>query len=68
MKIISIGKDSGGIYFAHRGLRGKTLSMHGLVDTFTLTQNDGESVSDFEERVRQEARRRGIEHVKNLDD
>ena len=65
--VIKVGKDSGGKYWAGRSFEslGSDVTLPGHV--FTLKQNEGESIPDFEARVRQEARRRGIKHVERLD-
>lgn len=65
--VIGVLKDSNNRYLAARcfeSLGDDFLTSHSV---FTLKQNENESIPDFEERVRQEARKRGIAHIERLD-
>ena len=65
--VIHVGKDSTGKYFAGRSFEGAGADFILPGNEFSLKQNEGESIADFEARVRQEARNRGIQHVERLD-
>lgn len=64
--VIHISKDSLGKFFASRSFEGMGDDLL-PGNIFTLKQNDRESIPDFEKRCRQEARKRNILHVNNLD-
>lgn len=66
--IIRVGSGGDGQYFASRSFAGMDINFDPRGMVFKLMQNDDEDMPAFEERVRQEARRRGISHVHRLDD
>ena len=69
--IVSVYKRSDGTYSAVRSYTGQKavlLEYPGTEEVFTITCGENESEEDCFARCRQEARRRGIQHVKHLDD
>jgi len=67
--IVSIRKKSDGTYSAVRSYTGQKAGPRGgYEEVFTITCGDKESEKNCLKRCRQEARRRGIQHVEHLDD
>jgi cytidylate kinase len=66
--VIQVGSEGDGKYFASKWTDRIGLGFVPAGIVFTLKQKEGESVQEFEERARQEAREYGIEHVHRLDD
>lgn len=66
--VYAVRKDSDGKYSGYRAYNVSEIPDDGKETIFVITKDSGEDLQVWRERCRQEARRRGIEHVDRLDD